>query len=110
MGIYGVVSNWVSQRTREIGIRGALGANPWNIAALVLRRALVTVSIGMAAGMLGSLALTRFLSSQLFEVTPHDAWTLASMPLVLGLVAAAACYIPARRAAKVDPMTALRYE
>jgi len=110
VGIYGVVSNWVSQRTREIGIRSALGANARSIAALVLGRALITVSIGMAAGLLASLALTRFLASQLFEVKPHDAWTMASVPVVLGLVALAACYFPARRAVKIDPMAALRFE
>jgi putative ABC transport system permease protein len=110
IGIYGVVSNWVAQRTREIGIRSALGANPRDIAALVLGRAMLTVSIGMAVGLIASLALTRFLSSQLFEVKPHDAWTMTSVPVVLGLVAIVACYFPTRRATRVDPITALRFE
>jgi putative ABC transport system permease protein len=110
IGIYGVVSNWVAQRTREIGIRSALGANPRDIAALVLGRAMLTVSIGMAVGLIASLALTRFLTSQLFEVKPHDAWTMSGVPVILGVVALAACYFPTRRATKVDPVTALRFE
>jgi putative ABC transport system permease protein len=110
VGIYGVVSNWVSQRTREIGIRSALGANPRDIAALVLGRALAMVSIGAAVGIAASFALTRFLASQLFGVQPHDAWTMAGVPVMLGLVAVASCYWPARRAVKIDPVAALRFE
>jgi putative ABC transport system permease protein len=110
VGIYGVVSNWVSQRTREIGIRSALGADPRDIAALVLGRAMLMVAMGAAVGLAASLALTRFLSSQLFGAKPHDPWTLAAVPLVLGLVALLACYWPVRRALKIDPLTALRFE
>jgi putative ABC transport system permease protein len=76
----------------------------------VLGRAMLMVSIGAAAGMAASLALTRFLSSQLFGAKPYDPWTLAAVPLVLGLVALLACYWPVRRALKIDPLTALRFE
>jgi len=110
VGIYGVVSYWVSQRTREIGIRSALGADPASIMRLVLRRGLLVAGMGAAAGVLASVALSRFLASLLFEVKPHDVRTVALAPLVLGGVAVVACLLPALRAARADPMAALRSE
>jgi len=110
IGIYGVVSYWVSQRTREMGIRAALGADPGNIVWLVLGRGLLVTGAGIVVGLLASLALSRFLTSLLFEVQPHDVRTMAMVPLLLGAVAVAACLLPALRAARVDPMVALRSE
>jgi len=110
IGIAGVVAYSVSQRTHEIGIRMALGAGPRNVLALVLRRGLTWVFAGVALGILGSLALTRLLAGLLFEVKPADPLVLGSVAALLSLVAAIANYIPARRATKVDPMVALRYE
>ena len=110
IGIYGVVSYWVSQRTREMGIRAALGADPGDLVRLVLGRGLAVTGVGIAVGLLASLALSRFLTSLLFEVKPHDLRTMTIVPLVLGAVALAACLLPARRAARVDPMVALRSE
>ena len=110
IGIYGVVSYWVSQRTREIGIRTALGAERGDILRLVFGRGMVLVGIGVAGGLAASLALTKFLASLLFGVSAHDALTMAAVPVTLGLIAVAACYVPARRAARVDPVVALRFE
>jgi putative ABC transport system permease protein len=110
VGIYGVISYSVSQRTREIGIRMALGAERGDTMRLVLGEGMLVILIGLAIGLAGSLALTRFLSSLLFGVTPTDPLTFAGVALLLAVIALAACYVPARRAMRVDPLLALRYE
>jgi putative ABC transport system permease protein len=110
VGLYGVIAYAVSQRTREIGIRMALGASRRNVMRLVLGEAMWVILTGLAIGLAGSLALTRFLSSLLFGVTATDPLTFAGVAVLLALVALAACYIPARRSMRVDPMIALRYE
>jgi predicted permease len=110
VGLYGVIAYSVSQRTREIGIRMALGAQRRDVMSLVLGEGMLVILIGLAIGLVGSLALTRFLSSLLFGVTATDPLTFAGVVFLLALIALAACYIPARRAMLVDPMIALRYE
>jgi len=110
LGIYGVIAYTVSQRTREIGIRVALGAKPANILGGVMTRSAVLVALGLVLGIAGALATTRVLRSFLFEVTPTDAATFAVLSALLAAVALAASYIPARRAMRIDPMVALRYE
>ena len=110
VGIYGVMSYAVTQRTREIGVRIALGARPRDVIGMVVVRGLILTSIGAAAGVALSLALTRLMSGMLFGVGAKDPLTFASVSLLLAGVALLACYIPARRAAKVDPMVALRCE
>jgi len=110
VGIYGVMSYVVGQRTHEIGIRVALGAQPGQIWSLVVGRAARLAVAGIILGLAGSLALTRYLSSLLFDVNATDPFTFGAVALLLVSVALAACYIPARRAMRVDPMVALRYE
>jgi putative ABC transport system permease protein len=110
IGLYGVISYSVVQRTREIGIRAALGANPGNIRGLVLRSAMTLTVIGLLVGVAGALGLAQFLSSLLFNTGKYDPATLAAVATVLMLVAILACLIPARRAMKVNPIVALRYE
>jgi putative ABC transport system permease protein len=110
IGIYGVVSYSVTQRTHEIGIRAALGANSGNIMGLVLRNGMAPVVLGLVIGLAGVFGLTRFVSSLLFGVGEHDPITIAAVALILAAVALIACCIPARRAAKVDPSVALRCE
>jgi putative ABC transport system permease protein len=109
-GIYGVISYSVAQRTREIGVRMALGASTREVLNMVLKQGAITGAIGTALGVLASLVLTRWLQSQLFEVSPTDPVTFCGVALLLILVALAACWIPGRRATQVDPMVALRYE
>ena len=110
VGIYGVISYSVAQRTREVGIRMALGAQTTDVLKLVVRDGLKLVVVGVVVGLVGAIMLTRLMSSLLFGVTPTDTVTYTTVALVLIGVALAACYIPARRATKVDPLVALRFE
>ena len=110
VGIYGVVSYSVAQRTQEFGIRLALGAGPGNVLRLVLRRSVVLIALGMASGAAAALGLSRYLTALLVDVHPADGLTYAAVAAVLSVVALAACWIPARRATRVDPMVALRDE
>jgi predicted permease len=110
VGLYGVIAYSVSQRTREIGVRIALGAQRKDVMSLVLGEGMLVILTGLAVGLAASLALTRFLSSLLVGVTTTDSLTFAGIAMLLALVALAACYIPARRAMLVDPMLALRCE
>jgi putative ABC transport system permease protein len=110
VGIYGVISYSVSQRTPEIGVRMALGATRSGILRMVVGRAMVLIVVGIAVGGAGAFALSRYLKSLLFEVKPGDPWTYAGIAILLATVALAASLVPARRATRVDPMIALRYE
>jgi putative ABC transport system permease protein len=110
VGLYGVIAYSVSQRTREIGIRIALGAQQNNVMRLILGEGMLLILIGLTIGLAGSLALTRFLSSLLFGVTATDPITFGAVAILLAVVALAACYLPARRAMRVNPIVALRYE
>jgi ABC-type antimicrobial peptide transport system permease subunit len=110
IGIYGVMSNAVTQRTQEIGIRLALGARTIDVLKLIVRNGLTLVVIGVAIGLAGAFALTRLMTTLLFGVTPTDGLTIGVVSGVLIGVAMLACLIPARRATKVDPLVALRYE
>jgi putative ABC transport system permease protein len=110
LGIYGVLAYFVTQHTAEIGVRQALGATPRNILFLVLKKGMGLTIAGIAIGLIGAFVLTRLMSSLLFGVKASDPLTFVTVPLVLGLVALLACLIPARRATRIDPLVALRYE
>ncbi|HET7840660.1 MAG TPA: ADOP family duplicated permease, partial [Terriglobia bacterium] len=110
VGIYGSMSYWVSQRSHEMGIRMALGASRIDVLRLVLKQGLVLAGVGVIAGLIGSLVLTRFIASLLFAVKPTDPTTFVIVALALASVAVAASFIPAHRATRVAPMKALRYE
>ena len=110
IGIFGVISYAVSQRTREIGVRVALGADRLVIFGQVLRESLLLASVGVAVGIAASLALTRYVETLLFEVKATDPLVYASVAVLMIVVAAAASYIPSRRAASIDPVVALRDE
>ena len=108
VGIYGVLAYAVTQRTREIGIRMALGAERSNVMGLVMGQSASLVALGIALGLAGAAAVTRYLDTMLFGLTPRDPATLITVSLTLAAVATLASYVPARRATKVDPLVALR--
>ncbi len=110
VGLYGVLSQLIAQRTQEFGVRLALGARTQDVLMLVIRQGMLLTIAGLAAGLVVALFLTKFLSSLLYGVTATDPWTLIDVSLLLVIIAFVATYLPARRAAKLDPMVALRYE
>ena len=110
IGLYGLLSYEVTRRTREIGIRRALGAGRRNVLRIVVGQGIALAGIGLVAGIGGAFILTRYLQSLLYGIRPTDPVTFASVAVLLTLVSLAACYMPARRATRVDPMVALRYE
>jgi putative ABC transport system permease protein len=110
VGIYGTVSYWVRQRTPEIGIRMALGADQKNIFAQIIKSGMQFIFAGIALGIVGALAAARLIASLLFAVAASDPLTFAAIAILMTLVALAACWIPARRAMRVDPIVALRHE
>ena len=110
VGLYGVMSYSVAQRTNEIGIRLALGAQGRDVLLMIVRQGSKLILIGLAAGLAGAYAVTRLVESLLFGVKTKDPFTFAAVAILLGVVALLACYVPAWRATKVDPMEALRYE
>jgi putative ABC transport system permease protein len=109
-GIYSVIAFGVAQRTREIGVRLALGAKAEQIFALILREGAAIVGFGAPAGILASLVLSQLIAAQLYGVSPQDPWALAAAVLMIASIAFLACWLPARRAARVNPIVALRAE
>ena len=110
IGLYGLMAYNVARRTGEMGIRKALGARPWDVARPILREALILAAIGITIGLPVAVALVRVVRHFLYEVKPHDPITMIGTVVIMVTVAALAAFIPARRAAKIDPMEALRYE
>jgi putative ABC transport system permease protein len=110
IGIYGVISYSVVQRTHEIGIRAALGAGSGDVVTMILKGGMLMAGAGLVLGLLGALVLTRLITTLLFGVGARDPMTMAGVGAILAIVALLASYVPARRAAKVDPMICLRYE
>jgi len=110
LGLYGVMAFVVARRTREIGLRMALGAPRSEVLWLVLREVLILLGVGLAAGVPCALLLSRYVASQLFGVTPTDVWTYAAAIAILFMAGAISAFVPARRASGIDPITALRYE
>ena len=110
IGIYGVISYVTAQRTQELGVRAALGASSWELMRLVISGALLPVGLGIALGAGGAFLLTRVLRTLLFETSPWDPTTMIAVGVMLTTVALTACYVPARRASRIDPMLALRHD
>jgi len=110
IGIYGVMSEVVRQRTQEIGIRTAMGATRQQVLGMVMAQGLNLTFLGIALGVVSALALTRLLASELYHVRPNDPITFAAVPIGFALIAVLACCVPAHRAMSVDPVVALRYE
>jgi putative ABC transport system permease protein len=110
IGLYGVVAYWVARRTQEIGVRMALGAQKFDVLWLVVWRGLMMTLIGVGCGLAAALSLSRVIESSLYGVAPTDPLTFAAVALIVVAIALLASYVPARRATKVDPMVALRYE
>jgi putative ABC transport system permease protein len=110
VGIYGVLAYAVGQRTREFGVRTALGARSRDVLAMVLTQGLRLTSIGIAIGLAGAIALTRYIEGMLYDITPLDPLTYISVVALFVAVTSIASYLPARRATRIDPMAALRYE
>jgi len=110
VGVYGVISYVVTQRTHEVGIRMALGAQSADVARLFIKQGMAVVLLGLGLGLLGAFALTRVMRGLLFNVGAADPLTFASVALLLSLIALLACYLPARRAARIDALLALRHE